>query len=456
MQLAPDLDAQLTARVQAPDFARWRENVIGAGGCSHPIHLAGQWSVTHKTTGDVLAQRSGRIFAPCGTRRAAVCPSCADRYAADAFHLLRAGLAGDAAKNIPASVASKPRMFLTLTAPSFGPVHRNGGRCPCGGFHRPDDSRLGTAVNLDAYDYEGAILWQANAGKLWHRFTITLKRKLAQAAGFPVSQFTQHARLSYAKVAEYQRRGLVHFHAVIRVDGPDGPADPTPAWATPDLLTEVIATAARSVTVMTCRPGGEVLDLVWGKQIDIRAIRPGNASEVEDGDGEISDARLASYVAKYATKSTGTTQGGDRPLRSQLDIDHLSGITAHHRRMIQTAWDLGGNPLYDGLNLRRWAHMLGFRGHFLTKSRRYSTTFKAIRGTQADYRRSEALDRLGVTEDDVTVINHWQFLAVGYADEAERELAAGIAERIREHRKAKHDKERRDSERAARKENDHA
>ena len=36
-------------------------------------------------------------------------------------------------------------------------------------------------------------------------------------------------------------------------------------------------------------------------------------------------------------------------------------------------------PSTTALNLRRWAHMLGFRGHFLTKSRAYSTTFTAIR-----------------------------------------------------------------------------
>jgi hypothetical protein len=47
--------------------------------------------------------------------------------------------------------------------------------------------------------------------------------------------------------------------------------------------------------------------------------------------------------------------------------------------MIETAWQLGGLPQYEGLNLRRWAHMLGFRGHFLTKSRAYSTTFTVIR-----------------------------------------------------------------------------
>jgi hypothetical protein len=107
--------------------------------------------------------------------------------------------------------------------------------------------------------------------------------------------------------------------------------------------------------------------------------------------------------------------------------------------MIQTAWDLGGKPIYDGLNLRRWAHMLGFRGHFLTKSRRYSTTFKAIREDQATYRHDEALTTLGVCEDDVIVVNNWRFISVGYLDDAERELAAGIAARIRDQRKRQYE-----------------
>ena len=56
----------------------------------------------------------------------------------------------------------------------------------------------------------------------------------------------EHARLSYAKVAEYQRRGLVHFHAVIRLDGPDGPTDPPPAGLDLAALRAAITTAARA------------------------------------------------------------------------------------------------------------------------------------------------------------------------------------------------------------------
>jgi hypothetical protein len=173
---------------------------------------------------------------------------------------------------------------------------------------------------------------------------------------------------------------------------------------------------------------------------DVRRVEPAVADEIEDQDGRISEQRLAAYIAKYATKGTGKSEAADRPIRSQLDIDHLK-VSEHHRRIIQTAWDLGGLAEYEDLNLRRWAHMLGFRGHFLTKSRHYSTTFKVIRGDRRAYRLAETLDRLGLDADTTLVVNDWKFTGAGYRDDAERELAAGIAERIRDDRKRKYGKE---------------
>jgi hypothetical protein len=85
--------------------------------------------------------------------------------------------------------------------------------------------RLRERHHPDTDDYVAAVLWQAHAGALWHWFTIALRRALATALGIPVQAFRDHARLSYAKVAACRRRGLVHFHAVLRLDGPDGPAE---------------------------------------------------------------------------------------------------------------------------------------------------------------------------------------------------------------------------------------
>ena len=76
-------------------------------------------------------------------------------------------------------------------------------------------------------------MWQWWAPELWRRFTIDLRRALAKTLGVPESRLAERVTVQYAKVAEYQQRGIVHFHALIRLDGPkttDGFA-PAPAGA---------------------------------------------------------------------------------------------------------------------------------------------------------------------------------------------------------------------------------
>jgi replication initiator protein RepSA len=446
---AIDPDAAISARLRALGYRQWRAAVEATGGCAAPIQLRGSTTVLDRD-GQILIERGGDVLAPCGNRRESVCPACSDRYAADAFHLLRAGLAGDQTKGIPATVTDKPRAFLTLTAPSFGPVHtrkitRRGYviHCPCGDRHHSDDPRIGAALDPDTYDYVGAVLWQAHAAKLWGRFTTALRRSLAAALGITVREFPDRARLSYAKVAEYQRRGLVHFHAVLRLDGPDGPADPCPPGLTHDALRAAITHAAHAAAITVHRTDGTPMPLTWGRQLDLRPIRPAGVAQLEDEAGEFTDAALAGYIAKYATKGTGATEGADRPIHNIDHVAHLD-IPAHHRHMIETAWRLGGHPGYEGLNLRRWAHMLGFRGHFLTKSHRYSVTFGAIRGERRTWRLAQDLAQLDATTDDpneipidlatVVVINDWLPVRFGHRDHAERELALAIAERNRQRR----------------------
>jgi hypothetical protein len=440
----------VTARLRDRDFPTWRAQVDATKGCAAPIHLTGSSAVLDRD-GAVLLERAGTVLAPCGNRRESVCPACSDRYAADAFHLLRAGLAGDESKGVPASVTDRPRAFLTLTAPSFGPVHTRKVTargvvvpCRCGERHHVDDPRIGCAVDPDTYDYTGAVLWQAHAGALWARFTLTLRRALAAALGVRVRDFKDYARLSYAKVAEYQRRGLVHFHAVIRIDGPEGATDPAPAGFGDAELRAAVTHAARIATITTTRPDGTALALGWGAQLDLRPVTASAARQVEDADGAITDTALAGYIAKYATKTTGATPGADRPIREIEHVEHLD-LTAHHAAMIRTAWDLGGLEGYEELNLRRWAHMLAFRGHFLTKSQRYSVTFRAIRADRRLWRLVQDLTELGERTEDsndispdptmVTVINEWWPVRFGHRDDGERELAAGIAEKHRARRR---------------------
>ncbi|MFE4775252.1 replication initiator protein RepSA [Streptomyces sp. NPDC056713] len=415
-------------------FDRWQDQIKRTGGCSDPIHLTG-WSITKdKTTGETLRHYStdtepgGRLRIACGNRRASRCPACAWTYAGDTFHLIRAGLAGDAKHDIPASIRNRPRVFATLTAPSFGPVHNRPthGICRCGTQHADNDPMLGTPLDPTAYDYEGAVLFNNHAGELWHRFINRLRREIAAQVGITQKAFKETARLSYGKVAEFQKRGAVHFHAVIRIDGPDGPDTPPPAWATTELLTQGIRLAvAHAYTTVTVPPNEEAgfptgWTLRWGRQLDVRPIKA-----FDDG-GDITEQAVASYVAKYATKAAETTGTVDRRIGNR-EAATLLGLPDHSRRLIEACFDLA--PAYPERRLTAWAHMLGFRGHFSTKSRRYSTTLSTLRQIRTDYRAAqerEALDLDGHEPDTVLVLASWQYAGHGHTP-GESALAATIA-----------------------------
>ena len=145
-----------------------------ANNCSHPIRISGE--MVNRATGEVA--RRGLTVA-CKDRRRAVCPTCSYLYKADAFILASAGLIGG--KGIDESVVGHPRLFVTLTAPSFGPVHRitQSGQCHrrktscpheiglnCSSHHTPDNSQLGSPLCFACFDYAAAVEWNAHANRL--------------------------------------------------------------------------------------------------------------------------------------------------------------------------------------------------------------------------------------------------------------------------------------------------
>ncbi|MFJ8057059.1 replication initiator protein RepSA [Streptomyces sp. NPDC096142] len=422
-------------------FDRIQDQIRRTGGCSDPIHLQGTTVTRDRASGQVLhrydtdTEPGGRLRIACGNRRASRCPACAWTYAGDTYHLIRAGLIGDPAKGTPETIRDHPRVFATLTAPSFGPVHNRPGTrpCRCGQRHGEDAPELGTPLDPATYDYAGAVLWNNHASDLWRYFTIYLRREIAKRAGLTQKDAHEQSRVAFGKVAEYQKRGAVHFHAVIRFDGPDGPDSPPPAWATLDLLTDAIHAAAGRVQV-DVKPARHQPDagqpartepartLTWGTQVDVRPIRA-------FGEGEdITETAVASYVAKYATKAAETTGTVDRRIGNKEALVLLD-VPDHPRRLIEACLDL--HALYPDRKLRDWAHMLGFRGHFSTKSRRYSTTLGALRQVRADYRAQQQRRSLGLpdpdqeTEATTLTLAHWAYAGHGHTP-GESWLAANI------------------------------
>jgi hypothetical protein len=450
-------------------YDRWMELVAQAGYCHHPIRLAGRVEHADQQTGEVRqvytteGEPDGVLLKACGTRRESRCPSCAATYRADAYQLLAAGLKGG--KGVPETISEHPRLFVTFTAPSFGRVHsrkaqgrlvlpchpyRQGARCPhglrdgCWHRHEEDDPRLGEPLCPSCYDAEAQVLWNALAPELWRRTTIAVYRVLGRLVGLQEGELRRLVRVSYAKVAEFQCRGAIHFHAVIRLDAATdcrcaGCLAPPPDRFTAALLEKALRAAVAAIGV-ACPPldEGPARYARWGEQLDVR-----NITRADGDGGELSAEQVAGYIAKYATKATeGFGSGLDRRLGAD-DLDHLDGLPAHVAELVRACWELGGREELEGLRLRAWAHMLGFRGHWSTKSRRYSTTMTVLRRARVAFakrrraRDGVPLDAWGRPEDDqaAVVVASWVYVGSGYETEGERWLALSAAARAREHRR---------------------
>ena len=437
------------------DFAAWERQLATANACSRPIRLRGTISAINLQTGELATAYStdaepGRVLhVACGNRRESVCPACSGVYKRDARQLVRAGLTGG--KGVPESVAEHPCVFATFTAPSFGPVHarreRNGTvlpcrprrdarkrACPhgrdisCPARHPDNDPRLGSPMCPDCYDYESAVVFNAAAGELWRRFVTYLPRQLARMTGVTQKELRSLVRLRFVKVAEYQARGVVHFHALIRLDAAtddDEVYAPPPARWTAELLADAI-TAAASAASVTADVGttGRTLLIRFGRQTDARVIRSGTAAA-------LTRPAVANYIAKYATKTADAPGLPSSRLHTASEVRALR-CPPHTRRVIETCWALGYG---------HWAHCLGYGGHFLTKSRRFSATFGQLRADRTAYRKAQRhpdgeLDPWGRIVDETTVlfVADWHYAGYDYQASDAHARALMSADNARAHR----------------------
>jgi hypothetical protein len=226
-------------------------------------------------------------------------------------------------------------------------------------------------------------VWNNNTGELWRRTKQAIECHLNQCArhrGLPYG-----VRVSHGEAAEYQARGAVHFHVPLRLDGQDD----DPAWLLPPPpgitvadLEDATRHAAATITYTTpphpARSAG--WRLAWGTELDVRAI-------TVRGTGTVTDLMVAAYLAKYSTKGTELTGHASKRL-TPVTVDlYADAIGTHAERLVHACWKLGNDP--DYASLRRWAHMLGFGGSFLTKARTYSVTFAELRAARITYRRTQ-------------------------------------------------------------------
>jgi hypothetical protein len=171
-------------------------------------------------------------------------------------------------------------------------------------------------------------------------------------------------KLDYIRVAEYQRRGLIHFHVLVRgyIDVRDFHA----------LVRGGERKDGRKVSKVSHG------DISWGRQCHLAHIRPG---------GRFGIGAYLVKVVGYAVKSIGD------------ELDHGGQMGYEMRRVAPSTcvctWEspcdaaLGYGFEYENRQVCR-RHRLsengyGYLGHTLTKSRAWGTTFRDVRAERERY-----------------------------------------------------------------------
>lgn len=243
-------------------------------------------------------------YVRCGTRDASACPSCAELYSNDVSAIFRSGLFDP-----PPGTPPQTMLLLTLTAPSFGPVHNvprpssdQLTHCQCGGTHSATiDAHLrGVPLDIDAYDYDSAVAWNNGVGPLWDATRARLHRLLGD--------------FDYAATRESQLRGALHLHVLIRC----------PATAVSSVM---IAMEAQRATATVPWSG---VQMRWGEQVDCQLLSPGTSDAANDA-----AASTVWYLGKaltYSIKSLG---------RPKLDVPNSSGIGIVHLHRLSQAQTSG-------------------------------------------------------------------------------------------------------------------
>lgn len=456
--LAPGSAAieQAIRRACSVGYESWWQRCASVGFCANPIQASAY---------DPDLRRRVPVLIRCGNRRAAICPSCSELYAADTWQLVHAGTHGGH-HGMPESTAELPQVFATLTAPSFGAVHtssrpgsartvchppsshntscRHGKPLWCNEVHRDDDAGVGQPLCAECYDYTGHVLFNWHAPELWRRFTIALRRTVAaHLRRIGVDPGT--LRVSFVKVAEYQRRAVVHYHTLIRLDPTDDQST-TPTVSAIDLAA-LVRHAANQVRLpvttndptdsgVTPASHGQERTLRFGTQID---TQPLTATEESAQPGLA--RRVAAYLAKYTTKSVAEFGIAARRI-SPAAIVELD-IPAHTRRILVTLTKLAALP--GNTAMLAWLHTLGYRGHITTKSRRFSVTMTALRAARHHWRACQAhtpevsdfqahSQRAHDSLSAADVLSDWRIDGAGLRNDGERLLVHTAAHQARQHR----------------------
>lgn len=226
----------------------------GPGSCSHSYRYVGRASTHHprcERPSRLMCDRCGdQIIGRCGSSRSKRCKPCGESHRRRLAQVVQSGVTGN---------RFGQWFWVTITAPGVDVLPFDPESCS----HNPEvecSGKLGCKVG----EFDAAI-WNGTAPRRWSWFMTYLRRRLGE-------------QVQYCGVWEYQERGVLHRHFLVRVERP---------------------TSERRVRAAV---RGAARRWSFGSQYDVQSIT---------GDA----ARQVWYCAKYASKTVDAVDG-----RRVLDI----------------------------------------------------------------------------------------------------------------------------------------
>lgn len=189
--------------------------------------------------------------------------------------------------------------------------------------------------------------------------------------------------------------------------------------------------------------------LAFGAQVDSRLVVAHRRTD--DPDRGLDPQQVAGYLTKYSTKSA-TESAGDENTNAHLErlravADAITDWATQDATLADDDESAEVEHPYE--RMTNWVHMLGFRGHFSTKSRRYSVTLGALRraqrraqiliansratGERIDLAELEAELMADEDEETTLVLGQWRFAGTGWETPGDAAMANAAAARAREY-----------------------
>jgi len=248
------------------------------------------------------------------------------------------------------------------------------------------------------YRYEELVLWNAHSPRLWARTVLLLKRRLAKQLGVSVRAAKSVFTIESTKAAEFQMRGAVHLHALIRVDRIDSRIGVDQG----DLLVAArSAITTASLKVSDAVAGYGLDEIRWGRQYDVRPLVAASPA------AGVEAIAVAGYLAKYVTKDIGTVAACSESLP----------VRQHRRALRDSLEQLASDPDLSFLNLAHRVETLGYPSRPITRSRHYSSTLAALSKKRQEWASS------GQQQTDGEHSEEFRFVGSGWGSGGEHAFA---------------------------------